>query len=579
MPRPGGWIKSIARMQRAAVVKAPQFARLEPLHQPESRLAGHRNKAPIGSIQQRHLCHRRIERPAQKVGHANLRHPAQRIQSNDRCQAAIVAVPVLVAELHGYFTQGLKQLRILQTQGVGDRKTIDENTFATLGIIHQAMQKLQPRLQLASRQIRVQWQVEGGVGVAVGVGFGLHIEQHAEVAFADERNPLRDELQRARLGGYAAHLGQADVAHGEQPLQQRGVVVHQRGVVEHRQLQIAVPQTGLRSAGQAFGAGFIVIGMCAQPARVEAAQVTVLPVDAQATIGVDARGQRLQILGGIDAFKDLLASDAVDALITWAIVAQPYVVKRTDTTVSPFDDNAIRQTLHATERADQRISTKIGNSDGGVHGGSLAVGDLPSGWQRDHAADVSGSGQVGLIRDDGLQAMQRIGAERRRARAGEVDVQKHLFIAGQLLLIADLVQAVVEVQALAVMADDLRAHFHLGVEFHFVQIIEVQFEGEQRVAAGLAVAAVHAEAVHQRVGGVAEDQQVEGVTQVAVVVDPVGDDGGLVGGEVGHGFGSNIDDDWTAVFASRLAPTMKCVYLWERACSRRGRKRFARSIR
>ena len=47
----------------------------------------------------------------------------------------------------------------------------------------------------------------------------------------------------------------------------------------------------------------------------------------------------------------------------------------------------------------------------------------------------------------------------------------------------------------------------------------------------------HAEAVHQRIGGVAEDQQVKGVAQVAVVVDPVGDDGGLVGGEVGHGFG------------------------------------------
>ncbi|MNR31469.1 hypothetical protein D3C85_1489810 [compost metagenome] len=64
----------------------------------------------------------------------------------------------------------------------------------------------------------------------------------------------------------------------------------------------------------------------------------------------------------------------------------------------------------------------------------------------------------------------------------------------------------------------------------------MQFEGEQRVAAGLAAVAVQAQAIHQGIGGVAENQQVEGVAQVAVVVDPVGDDGGLVGGEGGHGF-------------------------------------------
>ncbi|MNN44611.1 hypothetical protein D3C81_1589090 [compost metagenome] len=113
-------------------------------------------------------------------------------------------------------------------------------------------------------------------------------------------------------------------------------------------------------------------------------------------------------------------------------------------------------------------------------------------------------------------------------------MQEHLFVAGQFLLVTDLVQAVIEVQAFTVVGDDLRAYFHLGIEFHFVQIIEVQFEGEQRVATGFAVVAVHAEAVHQGVGGVAENQQVEGVAQVAVVVDPVGDDCGLVGGESGH---------------------------------------------
>lgn len=121
--------------------------------------------------------------PAQEVRHANLYDPPQCIQGNDRGQAAVVAVTVLVAKLHGDFAQRLKQRRILLAQGIGDRKAVDENTFATLGVIHQAMQKLQPRLQLAGGQVGVQRQVEGGVGVAVGVRFGLHVEQQHRNCF------------------------------------------------------------------------------------------------------------------------------------------------------------------------------------------------------------------------------------------------------------------------------------------------------------------------------------------------------------------------------------------------------------
>jgi hypothetical protein len=45
------------------------------------------------------------------------------------------------------------------------------------------------------------------------------------------------------------------------------------------------------------------------------------------------------------------------------------------------------------------------------------------------------------------------------------------------------VQAVIQVQALA-SADDLRLHPHLGPELHFVQVVEVRLQGEQRMAAG-----------------------------------------------------------------------------------------------
>ncbi|MNN61556.1 hypothetical protein D3C81_1767980 [compost metagenome] len=111
--------------------------------------------------------------------------------------------------------------------------------------------------------------------------------------------------------------------------------------------------------------------MSAQPAGIETAEVTVLPVDAQAAVGIDMGGGRLEVFSGIDNLEHLLAGNVVDALRARAVIPQPDVVKRADATVSPCDGNAIRQGLHATERADQRISTEIGNSGSGVHGGSL----------------------------------------------------------------------------------------------------------------------------------------------------------------------------------------------------------------
>ncbi|MNM97082.1 hypothetical protein D3C81_1095780 [compost metagenome] len=164
-------------------------------------------------------------------------------------------------------------------------------------------------------------------------------------------------------------------------------------------------------------------------------------------------------------------------------------------------------------------------------------------------------------------------------------MQQHLFIASQFPGITHQMQAVIEVHALVVVGDDLGVHFDLGVELHLVQVIEVQFEGEQRVAAGLAAVAVQAQAIHQGIGGVAENQQVEGVAQVAVVVDPVGDDGGLVGGEGGHGLTSNMCGDGTVAFASKPAPTGDrvvsdtCDQMWERACSRRGQTCWPISLR
>ncbi|MOA00228.1 hypothetical protein D3C78_1195800 [compost metagenome] len=95
-------------MQGAAVVEAPQLTGIEPLHQAESGFARHRDKAPVGVIKPGHLLHRSVERSAQKVRHADFRYLPQRIQGDDRREAAVVAVAVFVAKLYGDFAKAFE---------------------------------------------------------------------------------------------------------------------------------------------------------------------------------------------------------------------------------------------------------------------------------------------------------------------------------------------------------------------------------------------------------------------------------------------------------------------------------------
>ena len=88
-------------------------------------------------------------------------------------------------------------------------------------------------------------------------------------------------------------------------------------------------------------------------------------------------------------------------------------------------------------------------------------------------------------------------------------MQQHLFVAGEGLLITGQVQAVIEMQAFFIVAHELGADLNLGAELHFVQVVHVQLQGEQRMTAGLAALAVQSQAVHQGIGGIAENQQVK----------------------------------------------------------------------
>ncbi|MNF62465.1 hypothetical protein D3C84_441470 [compost metagenome] len=198
---------------------------------------------------------------------------------------------------------------------------------------------------------------------------------------------MGDQLQRTGFGGHASDLGQSDIPHRQQPLQQSVVIRHQCLIFEHRQPQIAVPEPGFWLACLALGAGFVVIGVGAQPAGVEAAAVAVLPIHRQATFGVDVHLFGYQILSHIDDFQHLLAGHGVDALRARAVIPQPLMVERADAIVGPLHQNTVRQGLHASQRADQRIGTKVGKCCGGIHGDLLVIfgGVMRSLGQRNRA--------------------------------------------------------------------------------------------------------------------------------------------------------------------------------------------------
>ena len=74
---------------------------------------------------------------------------------------------------------------------------------------------------------------------------------------------------------------------------------------------------------------------------------------------------------------------------------------------------------------------------------------------------------------------------------------------------------------------------------HFPQVVHVHLERVQRAAGARAISLVEADALHERVDAVADDQAVVGVAQMAVVVDPVGRDAGAINRYPRHGWLAN----------------------------------------
>ncbi|SQA90247.1 Uncharacterised protein [Burkholderia gladioli] len=230
------------------------------------------------------------------------------------------------------------------------------------------MQELQARLQLARRQIGVQRQVERGIGIAIGIDLGAHVEQRAEVGFAHEGEARDQARQRARLGRHAAQLREPDIARRAQPGQQRRVVLHHRVVLEHRQRQPGAPALRPGARPAALGARGGVVGMRAQPARIEAARVAIGPAHRERAAFVHPGLRWAQVLGRVDDLEYLLARHGIHAVGAGAVVAQPGMVERAEATVAPGHGQVAGFHSNGLQGADQGIDAVIGDR---VHGERL----------------------------------------------------------------------------------------------------------------------------------------------------------------------------------------------------------------
>src|SRR5579862_8238946 len=88
--------------------------------------------------------------------------------------------------------------------------------------------------------------------------------------------------------------------------------------------------------------------------------------------------------------------------------------------------------------------------------------------------------------------------------------------------------------ALGIAAEQPQRHARGIVLLDLVQEVQVQLHGVERTAGARAVGSIEADAVHERIGGEADDQSVVGIPQMAVVVDPLRIDRRLVEGDARH---------------------------------------------
>src|SRR5471032_989229 len=121
-------------MHGPAIIEAPHLACLQPATHYESRIPGKRGKVPVRAIENTHLGGRQIEGRAKPVREPDFTHLAARVEANNRCIAAIVALRRLVPELYRVLAQQAKVFGGRGSQSRCNRESVHEGTFSAGGV-------------------------------------------------------------------------------------------------------------------------------------------------------------------------------------------------------------------------------------------------------------------------------------------------------------------------------------------------------------------------------------------------------------------------------------------------------------
>ena len=139
-----------------------------------------------------------------------------------------------------------------------------------------------------------------------------------------------------------------------------------------------------------------------------------------------------------------------------------------------------------------------------------------------------------MIGGDRLNDCRRGRIEGGGAGTRHVDMKEHQLGRRQQAGIALPPHRVMEMQALRVVGQQLGGDGQAVAAVGLVQIVDMRFQRIDRAGGRPPRGVVQPDIVVERVGGMAEDEDVIGLVHVAVVVDPFGQDGRPVQDERGR---------------------------------------------
>ena len=144
------------------------------------------------------------------------------VQLDERCARGQLGVDVEVLEPHRRAGEKRERLRMAFAQGLRHGEAVHQRGQTAAGLIHQAMQQLDPGYRRAIGIVGVRIKCQRRVSEVVGIGCGAHVEQRTEIRLARETEHRTQLEHHARLGGHALENHESESQECFQPRAQLG---------------------------------------------------------------------------------------------------------------------------------------------------------------------------------------------------------------------------------------------------------------------------------------------------------------------------------------------------------------------